>query len=189
MTFSGIVPVVLLGVLILVFGTRLVAQAIVDGRAGHATINDYLRAGEALDSVFIEANIIKRILSCDDVRFIAENGTRDVQKLFADERKKLALRWVRRMQRQVSDLMKLHLMLAGCTSKPIQKFDFDLSAKYAVFKLISNVVLGVIWLVGPFRAGIVVTYTLDSVAYFGNIFRLRYVDVQGSRLVSGQGAP
>jgi hypothetical protein len=50
-------------------------------------------------------------------------------------------------------------------------------------------VLGVIWLVGPFRAGIVVTYTLDSVAYFGNIFRLRYVDVQGSRLASGQGAP
>jgi len=187
MTIIASLPVVLLGVLILVFGLRLVGQVFV-GNAEGATIEDYSRAGRVLDSVFIEADIMKRILSSDDVRFIAGKGTYEVQKLFYSERKSLALRWVRRTQAHVSDLLKLHLKLASYTSKPMRKFEFDLSVKYLVFKLISNVVLAVIWIVGPFRAAMVVTYILDSTGYFWNIFRLRHFDVQGSRLASGSGS-
>jgi len=183
-----VLPAVVLGALIVIFGVRLIVQAIVVRRAEGATIEDYLRAGAALDSVFIEADIMKRILSQDDAHFIAEKGTSEVQKSFYSERKKLALRCVRRTQKHVSDLLKLHLMLASYTSKPMQKFELDLSAKYLAFKLISNVVLSVIWLVGPFKAAVVVAYTLDSAGYFWNIFRLRYFDVQGSRLASGPGS-
>jgi len=187
MAIITLLPVVLLGALILVFGLRLVRQALV-GSAKGATIEDYSRAGRVLDSVLIEADIMKRILSSDDVRFIAGKGTYEVQKLFYNERKRLAMRWVRRTQAQVSDLLKLHLMLASYTSKPMRKFEFDLSVKYLVFKLISNVVLAAIWIVGPFKAAMVVTYTLDSTGYFWNIFRSRLFDVQGSRLASGPGS-
>jgi hypothetical protein len=184
MTSIALLSVVLLGSLILVLGTRLAAQMIEVGRAEGATIEDYLRAERVLGSVVMEAETMKRILSCEDVHFIAEHGTREVQKLFESERKRLALRWVRATQKQVSDLLKLHLMLARYTSNPMPKFDFELSAKCLVFKLISNVVLAVIWVVGPFRAASVVTYTLDSAGYFCSIFRLRHVDVRGSRLAS-----
>jgi hypothetical protein len=186
-TIIALLPVVLLGALILVFGLRLVGQIFVGNSEG-ATIEDYSRAGVLLDSVFIEADIMKRILSSDDVRFIAGKGTYEVRKLFYSERKSLALRWVRRTQAHVSDLLKLHLKLASYTSKPMRKFELDLSVKYLVFKLISNVVLAVIWIVGPFRAAMVVTYILDSAGYFWNIFRLRHFDVQGSRLASGSGS-
>jgi hypothetical protein len=188
MTSIALVSVVLLGSLILVLGTRLAVQMMEAGRAKSATIEDYLRAERVLDSVVLEAETMKRILSHDDARFIAEQGTCEAQKLFESERKRLALRWVRRMQKQVSELMKLHLMLARYTSKPMPKLELDLSAKCLAFKLISTVVLAIIWLVGPFRAASVVTYTLNSAAYFCGIFRLRHVDVQGSRLASEPGS-
>jgi hypothetical protein len=180
-----ILPVVFVGALILVFGVRLVVQGIVLRSAEATTSEDYLRGERVLDSVFIEADIMKRILSSDDANFVANQGTYEVRRLFYSERKKLAIRWVRRTQKHMSDLLKLHLMLSSYTSKPIHQFDFDLSAKYMAFKVISNFVLGVIWLVGPFKAAIVVTHTLDSASYFWNVFRLRHVDVKGSRLSAG----
>jgi hypothetical protein len=188
MTSIALLSIVLLGSLILILGTRLAAQMIEAGRAEGAPIENYLRAERVLDSVVMEAETMKRILSRDDARFIAEQGTCEAQKLFENERKRLALLWVRRIQKQVSELLKLHLMLARYTSKPMPKFEFDLSAKCLAFKLISTVVLAIIWVAGPFRAASVVTYTLDSAAYFCSIFRLRHVDVQGSRLASEPGS-
>jgi hypothetical protein len=184
----ALLSVVLLGTLILGLGIRLALQTVETGRAEGATIEDYLRAEQALDSFEMEAEIMKRILSRDDARFIAAQGACQVQKLFESERKRLALRWVRRMQTQMADLLKLHLMLARYTSKPMPKFEFDLSVKCSAFKLISNVVLAIIWLVGPIRAAAVVTYILDFAGYFCSIFRLRHADVQGSRLASEAGS-
>jgi hypothetical protein len=181
----GILPYVLLGVFILVLAVRLVLQSVTDRGAEHATLDDHLRFGKVLNGVLLEADIMRRILSKDDARFMEGMGTPEVQKLFYSERKKLALRWVRRTQEQVSYLLKTHLTLAGHISKPTPKFDFDLSAKYLAFKFISSVVLAIIWLVGPFKASIMITYIINSAEYFSNIFRVRHFDVQDSQLTSG----
>jgi hypothetical protein len=184
MSAIALLSLVLLGALILVLGTRLAVQMIEVGHAEDLTVEDYLRAERMLDSVFAEAKTMKRILSGDDERFIAEYTTREVQRLFECERKRLALRWVRLAQRQVSDLLKLHLMLAKFASNPKPQFDFDLNAKYLAFKLISTAVFAIIWVVGPFRAARVLTYTLNFAGYFCSIFRLRHIHVRGSRLAS-----
>jgi hypothetical protein len=179
-----ILPYVLLGVFILALGVRLVVQIVMHRGAEYATLEDRLRFGKVLNCVCVEADIMRRILSRDDARFIEGMGAPQVRKLFYSERKKLALRWVLRTQKQVSYLLKTHLMLAGHTSKPTHNFDFDLSAKYLVFKFISSVVLAIIWLVGPFKASIMITYIINSAEYFSSIFRLRHFDVQDSQLAS-----
>lgn len=181
----GILPYVLLGAFILAFGVRLIVQNVIHRGAERATLDDHLRFEEVRTCVFVEADVMRRILSEDDAHFIEGMGTPEVQKLFYSERKKLALRWVRRTQKQVSYLLKMHLILAGHMSKPTHKFDFDLSAKYFVFKFISSVVLAMIWLVGPFKASILITYIINSAEYFSSIFRVRYFDVQDSQLTSG----
>lgn len=184
-TLTGILPYVLLGVFILALGVRLIVQNVIHRGAERETLDDHVRFEEVRNRIFVEADVVRRILSKDDARFIEGTGTPEVQKLFYRERKKLALRWVRRTQRQVSYLLKMHLILAGQMSKPTHKFDFDLSAKYLVFKFISSVVLAIIWLVGPFKASIMITYIINSAEYFLRIFRVRHFDVQDSQLTSG----
>lgn len=185
-TFVGLLPVILMGSLVLAFGTRLVIQGVRENNARRVTLEDYLAAREALNLVFAEAEVMRRILSTEDICFISEAASSEAQKLFHEERRKLAIRWIRRTQRQMSELMTLHLMLASYTSKPIDDLDFVISMKYAAFKIVSTFVLGLVWLAGPLKASAVVDRIVGSASYFWNVFHLRQFDVQVSRLVSGR---
>jgi hypothetical protein len=185
-TFVGLLPVILLGSLVLVFGIRLVIQGIRENKARRVTIEDYLAAREALNLAFAEADVMRRILSTEDICFIAETASPEAQKLFHHERKKLAIRWIRRTQAQISELMKLHLMLKSYATDSNSDLDIGLSIRYAAFKVISTFVLIVIWLAGPLKAGVVVARIIGSANYFLNVFYSRQFDVQVSRLMTGR---
>jgi hypothetical protein len=185
-TLVSLFPVILMGSLILVFGIRLVIREVRENNARRVTVEDYLAAGEALNLAFAEADVMRRILSTEDLHFISEAASPEAPKLFRAERKKLAIRWIRRTQEQVSELMKLHLMLASYATESRNNLDIGLSIRYVAFKALSTVVLVVIWLAGPLKAGVVVTRIIDSTSYFLNVFHSRYFDVQVSRLMCGR---
>jgi len=187
-TFVGLFPVILMGSLVLVFGIRLVIQGIRENNARRLTVEDYLAAREALSLAFAEADVMRRILSPEDIRFISETASPDARRLFHEERKKLAIRWVRRTQEQISELMKLHLMFARYATGSGNNLDIGLSIRYATFKTVSNFVLVVIWLAGPLKVGVVVNRIIGSANYFLNVFHSRQFDVQVSRLMSGGGS-
>jgi nucleotide-binding universal stress UspA family protein len=176
-----------MGSLVLVFGIRLVVQGIRENNARRLTVEDYLAARESLSLAFAEADVMRRILSTEDIRFISEAASPEAQKLFHKERKKLAIRWIRRTQQQISELMKLHLMLASYATESNNNLDIGLSIRYAAFNAISTVVLVVIWLAGPLKAAVVVDRIIGSANYFLNVFHLRQFNVQVSRLMSGRG--
>lgn len=186
-TFVSLLPVILMGSLVLVFGIRLVVQGIRENNARRLTVEDYLAARESLSLAFAEADVMRRILSTEDIRFISEAASPEAQKLFHKERKKLAIRWIRRTQQQISELMKLHLMLASYATESNNNLDIGLSIRYAAFNAISTVVLVVIWLAGPLKAAVVVDRIIGSANYFLNVFHLRQFNVQVSRLMSGRG--
>jgi hypothetical protein len=81
------------------------------------------------------------------------------------------------MQKQVAELMDLHLRLAGYTHEPNPRFELKLTAKYLSFLLVSYALLFLLWLRGPFKARRAVAYTSGVAGYFCTVFSLRLQSV------------
>lgn len=181
---TGLIPILLLGILVLLFGARLLVQWSRRSRSQVVTIEDYSQANTALHSVFAETAAIKRIFAYEDMEFIAQAGTRDVQHFFLKERKKLAIQWVRMTQKQVGHLIDLHLKLASYTYEPIPRTEVKLTVNYLCFILASNALLILLWLFGPFEAVRIVAYTVSAAEYFCSEFSLRLEKVDPVKLGS-----
>jgi hypothetical protein len=169
----GLMPILLLGTLILVFCGRLLLQWNKSRHAQPVTIDDFSRARAALDSMSLEAIATRRIFALDDMEFIASKGALELQHFFVKERQSLAVKWLRLTQKQVAQLMELHLRLASYTFEPSARFEFRLAVNYVYFVVVSNALLTLLWLRGPFNAVRIVSYTLSVADYFCSVFSLR----------------
>ncbi|MHB8500715.1 MAG: hypothetical protein ACYDCG_12015 [Candidatus Acidiferrales bacterium] len=183
----GLIPILLLGALILILGGRLLVQRATKGDGQPVSIEEYTRARASLDSMFAETAAIKRVFADEDKEFVSRTGTPDVERVFLKERKRLAIQWVRMTQRQVADLMNLHLKLASYTHVPSPKSEAKLTASYFCFVLASNGLLILLGLLGPFAAVRIVTYALRMSEHFCSAFsiRLQKVDPVKLGLASG----
>ncbi len=111
---TGLLGIVILGSLILIFGLRLVLQSPnTSAQSPSVTLEEFADAREALDTAFVEAAAIERIFSTEDMAFISHASSPKARQLFLEERKALAIQWLRKTQKQVAQLMDLHLRLAG----------------------------------------------------------------------------
>lgn len=156
------------------FARRLALRASNDrAQSRSVTIEEFVNAREALDTVILETAAIERIFSSDDSEFISHSGTPKVQRLFLRERKALATLWLRKTQKRVAQFMELHSRLAGYTQEPTPRFELKLAGKYAAFIVVSYLLLLLLWLRGPFTEGRVVGYTCGVAGYFCAICSLR----------------
>lgn len=179
---NGLIPIVLLGTLILIFSGRLLVQWSRQSHGQVVTIEDYSQARAALDSVSVETAAIKRIFAKEDMEFISEAATEDVQRFFLKERKGLAIQWVRMTQKQVAHLMDLHLKLASSTNEPSPGYEVKLTANYLCFILASNGLLILLSLFGPFEAAKIVAYTVRVAEYLCSVFSLRLQKIELGKL-------
>jgi hypothetical protein len=174
----GLLPIVLVGTLILFLGLRLVLQSSSTQRQEQAvSMEELTKARDALDAVFVESAAIRRIFSSEDMEFIAQSSTHKVQHLFLKERKALAIQWLRKTQKEVAQLMDIHLRLAGYTIEPSPRFELQLTAKYVAFFVASHILLLLLWLRGPFKAKRIVGYTVGVAGYFCTVFSVRLESV------------
>lgn len=171
----GLMPIFVLGTLILVFCGRLLLQWSKNRHAQPVTVEDFTRARAALDAMSLEVVATKRIFAIDDIEFLSRHGTLEVLRLFEKERQLLAVRWLRLTQKQVAQLMDIHLKLASYTFEPSPRFEFRLTVNYFCFVVVSNALLMLLWLRGPFNALRIVGYTLGVTDYFCSAFSLRLV--------------
>ena len=179
---TGLIPIVLLGTLILIFSGRLLVQWSRQSHAREVTIEDYSQARAALDSVFEETAAIKRIFANEDMEFISQTGRADVQRFFLKERKGLAIQWLRMNQKQLADLMDLHLKLASYTYEPSPRSEVKLTVNYLCFILALNGLLVLLWLFGPFKPVRIVAYTVRVAEYFCTVFSLRLEKIDPVKL-------
>lgn len=180
---TGLLAIVILGSLILIFGLRLVLKSqSTSAQFPSVTLEEFANAREALDTAFVEAAAIERIFSTDDMEFISHSSSPKARRLFQEERKVLAMQWLRKTQKQVAQLMDLHLRLAGYTHEPSPRFELKLAGKYLAFVLVSYLLLFLLWLRGPFKARRVVAYTSHVAGYFCTVFSLRLESVNGMHL-------
>jgi hypothetical protein len=169
----GLTPILTLGITVLAFGVRLLVQWTRRRHAPVVSIEDYSRACLELDSVLKEMAAMRRIFANDDLEFVLQSGTEEVQRFFLEERKILAIQWLRTIQRQMAGLMELHLKLASLAHAPNPKFEFKLSTDYVCFIFVSNLLLFLLWLRGPFETVLIVGYTLRVSESLSSVFALR----------------
>ena len=179
---TGLIPIVILGTLILLFAGRLLVQRTKENRERALTIEDYTSARAALDAVFVETTAIKRIFANEDMEFISQVGAAEVVRFFLKERNGLAIQWLRLTQRQVARLMDLHLRLASYTYEPSPRFEFRLTINYLWFVFISNALLVLLWLRGPFKTATIVSYTLHNAEQFCSVVSMRLEKINPSKL-------
>jgi len=178
----GLLPVVFVGTLILLLGLRLVLQSSSTPRQDHSvSMEELTKAREALDTVFVESAAIRRIFSPEDMEFVAHSGPHRAQHLFLKERKALAIQWLRKTQKEVALLMDIHLRLAGYTLEPSPKFELQLTARYFAFRIVSYLLLLLLWLRGPFKARRIVDYTVGVAGHFCTVFSVRLNSVNAPR--------
>jgi hypothetical protein len=183
---TALVSISVLSTLIVVLGIRLLAQSGNKRQRPAVTTVEYANACESLNTGFVETETIKRIFSVEDAEFIARSAGPDVQCLFLKERKKLALQWVRKARTHVARLMDLHLRLASYTYDPSPRFELKLTAKYLTFVAVSNIVLLLLWLLGPFKTTRSISYAIRTAGSFCTTFRVRLERVNPTRLSSGR---
>ncbi len=180
---TGLLGIVILGSLILIFGLRLVLQSPnTSAQSPSVTLEEFADAREALDTAFVEAAAIERIFSTEDMAFISHASSPKARQLFLEERKALAIQWLRKTQKQVAQLMDLHLRLAGHTHEPSPRFELKLAVKYLSFLVVSYLLLFLLWLRGPFKPRRFVAYTSRVAGYFCTVFSLRLESVNAVHL-------
>jgi len=182
----GLFPAILLGALIVVFGSYFLLQSLGRRQKPAVTMDEYSKAREALEAVFVQTSAIERVFSVEDFKFIVRAGKDDARRLFLHERKKLALLWLRNTQKRVAQLMDLHLRLANYTYDPNPGFELELNAKYGAFVVLSNIVLLLLWVAGPFKATRTIAYTIRAAGNFCSVFSLRLERINPTRLSPGR---
>jgi hypothetical protein len=171
-----------LGTFILLLAIRLIAQSGSKRPRPVVTADEYTDARQALDSVFVEATVIKRIFSVEDMEFIARSATPAIKSTFVNERKKLAIKWLRKTRNQMARLMDLHLRLASYTYDPSPGYEIRLTAKYLTFVTVSEIVLLLVWVLGPFKATRSIFYAIRTAGSFCSTFSMRLEQVNPTRL-------
>src|SRR5258708_17311754 len=87
------------------------------------TIEQFSRAQEAVDALIGEFSLGKRIFEAGDMKYISRQPSLEARRVFLQERKALAISWLRHTRRQLAYLMDLHLKLASYTYHPNPRSD------------------------------------------------------------------
>ncbi len=172
----------ILGTFIVLLAIRLIVQSGSRRPRPAVTADEYADARQALDSVFVETAVINRIFSVEDAEFIARSAPPAIKNSFVNERKKLAMKWLRKTRKQMARLMDLHLRLASYTHDPSPEHEIRLTAKYLTFVTVLEIVLLLVWLLGPFKATRSIFYAIRTAASFCGTFSMRLERVNPTRL-------
>lgn len=178
------IPILVAGIFVLILCVRL-AQRILHGDSRLVTVDDFVKAQQALGSMLIKTVTIKRILSDEDLNFVTRSGSGELQRLFLRERKTLVVHWFRTIRKQVRYLMDIHLRLAA-TASPTPGSELRLGLQYTFFMCVTTCLMAVFWIFGPFNAHQTLSYLLNFVEALLTTFRERLEAINPAQLHPGE---
>jgi hypothetical protein len=130
----------------------------------------------------------ERIFSPEDWDFITAHTTPGIQRLFLRERKILAYSWLRQTRRNIGRLMDFHRKAVRRNIRLDPSLEFRLALDYALFLLMYEILLGLIWLRGPFCARRIVGYAAsmaDQLAYLSGHILVHLDPARLNRIKNG----
>ncbi len=149
------------------------------------TIDEFSGAKEALESVLLWFPAVNQVFDPSDLEFIRQSYP-ETERLFQQERKTLAISWLRHTREQIARLMGIHLRLSRCIYEPHATIRFDefrLALDYLFFVVVCHLLLIFFWLRGPFRVRKMVGYTMGATERFCVAFARRHESINPGRLV------
>ncbi len=178
---SHLVSVVLLGLLLLallVHWSRRSSDCAI-------TIDEFSEAQKGLTTLrweLVQTGPVGRMFAQEDLHFICSQTTPRIQRLFQNERKRLAISWLRHTRQQITRLMDLHLRLASYASDPAPAVELRLAINYLSFIAVCHVLLVLLWLRGPFRVRKIVDYAIAAAHSLCTVFSSRLENINPARL-------
>jgi hypothetical protein len=119
-----------------------------------------MRNGERLGSegALQPAELVLRIFSPKDREFIGLTHSPRLQRLYQEERRKVALHWVRRTSREVSAIMLRHRLNSRYSQNVNVVAETKLVGQYLELRFLCGVLLFLIQLFGPHALADLATY-------------------------------
>lgn len=153
-------------------------------RNGHdeVTTDDFVHVQEAVHALVGELSLAARLFEPEDLRFVSEQPTQEARRLLLEDRKTLTVSWLRQLRRQLRRLKELHLRLASYTNNPSPKVDLGFLTDYVIFAAACDMLIVLVWIRGPFEAGIIARHTLRSAKGLHAVLSRRVKDINAELL-------
>lgn len=95
------------------------------------------------------AQIVRTIFSEDDREFISRMGSTRLLRIYQEERRRVALHWVRRISRQVGRIMRTHRLNSRQSQNLHVTAEANLFFQYLRLRFLCGLLLFLIYLFGP----------------------------------------
>jgi hypothetical protein len=95
--------------------------------------------------------LLDRCLSAEDLEFVAILHSPRLLRLLVDERRRLALAWLRQTRREAGRLYRLHVRSARHAAGLRPAAEAGLLSAVCLFALVYALMVGTVWMYGPFR--------------------------------------
>lgn len=177
------------GLLLLVFAaiTRRTG-----GRAegSSQTILDARHALSTLQKNLLPEELIARIFAKQDLEYVLRSTPEPVQQLFVEERRKVALVWVRQVRKGVVTLRAFHRGQARHYSRLSLGTELDLALSFAALLLVCRALEVALYFRGPYAAPRIVGRTAAVAARLCQVSEksLAFLNVEAVSDVSGSSA-
>ena len=151
-------------IIFLVVGLALVVVLLICVRRGVETAasrREFPEARKALLALQLELpprDLMDRIFASQDWDFVLSLSLPRIQRIFLRERKTVALSWLRHTRMKARRLMDFHLKAVRRNIAVSRAVEFELAINYILFLVICRILLGLIWLHGPFGTRRLVGY-------------------------------
>lgn len=127
------------------------------------------RLGSA--DVLQPAELVLRIFSPKDREFIELTHSPRLQRLYQEERRKVALHWVRRTSREVSRIMRHHRLSARYSHNVNVAAETKLFCQYLELRFLCGALVFLIQLLGPHALVDLASYTGELYEQLGRAMR------------------
>ena len=148
---SAALPFLAIGLLLIILLIFLLIRSKGSGRSLSESTEDH----EALADFQVEPfpqELVGRIFGTEDWNYVSVHESERIQRLFREERKKLAILWLRGTRDQARALMRFHKVHAAKSTGLEPVSEVKLAFDYFLFQLSCEFLAGLIWLYGPTHA-------------------------------------
>lgn len=148
-----------IGLLLLIVLILWIRRATVPSRGG-----DLAEGSQDLTALQLELpprTLVERIFAPEDWEFVSRQTPPQIQRMFLQERRAIALSWLRLTRRQAASLVDSHLRVVRQNVNLRPAVEIRLAFRYVLFLLESEVLGVLIWLGGPFYSRKMVGYAVS----------------------------
>jgi hypothetical protein len=159
----GLIFFLLIGAALLL-SLFLLARRTVRAEGTARALVDARQALHALQGELLPPGLVERIFAKQDFNFVTSSTSRQVQALFMQERKKVAVCWAQQVHAGVLRLMNFHLGQARFYAQLSLATEIKLAVNFAALLLACRIMQFALYLGGPFAVPGMVGRTAGSAA-------------------------